>query len=140
MRGVNGIWNEDALPVTEWEAPEQRVVVPAGLRESLILPVPAVLRWDEEKYRLTISQRQRDLPVIRDLSRYLANWQYHGEERSPRSGNQRILFQDETGRWYAVSIGPLQDSTNVITVIGGSDKRYLGNRLRGMENVVERER
>lgn len=138
IRGEHGIWNEDSLPVTEWEAAEHRVVVPASLQASLTLPVPAVLRWDDEKYRLVVNQRHRDLPVILNLTHYLSTWRYHGEEIGEHAGNQRILLQDDYDRWYAVSIGPLQGSHNVITVIGGSDRRYLDNRKRGMKGIFER--
>lgn len=96
VRGPRGIWNEDSLPVTPWEDPDQRVVVPSALRRSLTLPVPDVLRWDAEKYRLVVSQHERDLLVTRDLSRRLNDWKYHGEETGEHTGNQRILFQDET--------------------------------------------
>ncbi len=73
MRGEHGIWNEDSLPVTEWEIPEQRVVVPAQLTEYLPANMSPVLRWDREKYDTVVQEHSRDLPVIRDLSRHLGH-------------------------------------------------------------------
>lgn len=101
------------------------------------MPVPDVLRWGAEKYRLVVSQHERDLLVTRDLSRHLNDWRYHGEETGEHAGNQRILFQDETGRWYAASIGPLRGSFNVVTIIGSRRRAFLANRIRGMKNVVK---
>ncbi len=126
-RGPNGFWSEHLLPITEWEDPDQRVVVPA----SLTLPVAPVLGWDTAKYREVVAKHQHDRRVIANLTMYLATWQYHGEETGAHVGNQRILFQDESGRWHAVSIGPLQGSDNVITVFGSSKPTFVDNRCRG---------
>lgn len=135
-RGPNGFWSEHLLPITEWEDPDQRVVVPAMLVASLTLPVAPVLRWDAAKYREVVAKHPRDRRVIANLTMYLATWQYHGEETGAHVGNQRILFQDESGRWHAVSIGPLQGSDNVITVFGSSKPNFVDNRLQGMRHVV----
>lgn len=35
VRGPSGIWNEESLPVTEWEAAEHRVVLPQSLQKAL---------------------------------------------------------------------------------------------------------
>ena len=140
IRGPNGIWNELLLPVMEWEAPEHRVVLPESLVTSLSLPVSPVLRWNTHKYRDVTMKHSRDIHVIQNLSRYLFEWQFHGEEAGERSGNQRILFQDEMGRWYAVRIGPLQGSDNMITIVGSRRASFLNNRLSGLKNVVRREK
>lgn len=47
-----------------------------------------------------------------------------------------MLFRDEEGRWYSLTIGELQGSYNVVTVFGGSDKHFLEKRLRGMEEMI----
>lgn len=136
IRGMDGYWGSDSLPVTDWEAPEQRVVIPENLHESLNLRVQPVLRWDVEKYAIVIKQHSRDVPmhILGDLSGYLAKWRYHGTEIA-RPQNQRILFQDEDGRWYAASIGPLLGSDNFISITGSSRDRFLRNRLSGIKNV-----
>ncbi len=138
-RGPNGFWNEHVLPITDWEDPAQRVVLPSTLVTSLTLPISAVLRWDAAKYRDVMAKHERDRHVIANLTPYLATWQYHGEETGAHVGNQRILFQDESGRWYAASIGPLGDSDNMITTIGSNRAAFRANRLRGLIKVIERE-
>jgi len=140
VRGPNGIWNEETLPVMEWEVVESRVVIPVDLQRSFKFESPAVLRISDKKLRRMNIDRPQDQHVLRELSHYLEAWRFHGEEVH-RPGNQRILIQDESGRWYAVSIGPDRNgSHNVITLIGGSDRDYFQNRLNGMRDVVEREK
>lgn len=138
-RGPNGFWNEHVLPITAWEDPEQRVVLPTTLVASLTRPVAPVLRWDAAKYRDVMAKHTRDRHVIVNLAKYLNAWQYHGEETGAHAGNQRILFQDESGRWYAVSVGRLCESDNMITIIGSNRATFRSNRLRGLIDVVERE-
>lgn len=93
VRGRGDIWNRDALPVTDWEDPHQRVVVPTVLRKSLRHPVPDVLRWEREKYRSVTNKDARDPPVIVELTRHLAHWGYHGEERGDHAGNHASCFR-----------------------------------------------
>ncbi len=132
--GPGGYWNEDPLPVTDWEVPAERVVLPEHLQHRLGGGVPAVLRWDEEKFNLVMSKHKRDRDVILKLTQRLDGWRYLGKERG--SPNLRALFQDEQERWYSLTVGELQGSYNVVTVFGGSDKRFLDKRLRGIEEVV----
>jgi len=140
IRGPNGVWNEHVLPVTAWEAAEQRLFVPEVLLTSLTLPVAAVLRWDAEKFRDALLKHPRDERMIRSLTEYLAGWRDHGEEVGDRTGSQRILFQDEHGRWCAASIGPLLGSDNMITVFGSSKPNVVTNRLHELNNSVAREK
>lgn len=133
-----GIWNEDELPVLEWEAAEHRVVLPDDLQRVLGIGKP-VLRWSVKKYRAVVGTHNRDLHVVHDLARYLARWEYAGEETGVHEGNWRVLVRDEIGRWYAVSIGTdATGSMNVITLVGSGTRGFLSNRLRSLKNVVER--
>lgn len=116
-RGTNGIWNEDTLPVMDWEIPEKRVVLPESLQRALDLPDAPVLRWDAVKYRTVVTKHVRDLPIIDDLSRHLDQWAYVGTETV--TGNVRVLFSVDR-RWYAVSIGERQGGHTVISVFGGT--------------------
>lgn len=135
-----GIWNEHVLPVMEWEAAEHRVVLPRDLQDALGIDT-SVLRWASKKYLSVTEKHERDLHVVRDLSCYLNDWAYFGEESDPRLGNARILFQDEINRWYAVSIGPdVSGSVDVITVSGSARKKFLQNRLGTLRNVVRKEK
>jgi hypothetical protein len=133
--GPNGIWNEDVLPVFEWESPEHRVVLPATLEEALGLQDTPVLRWDSLKYRIVVAKHGRDLPVIKALSMQIDRWEYIGIETA--TGNMRVMFPADD-RWYAVSIGERQGGHTVISVFGGSDKRFLANRLRGLQQILMR--
>lgn len=140
-RKPGGIWGEAVLPILEWEIAERRVVVPTGLQASLTLPTPAVLRWAAVKYRNVTIKHDRDRVVANSLSPYLEQWVFHGEELGPKPGYQRILFQDENRRWYAVSIGPDRNgSHNMITVMGSTESNFVRNRLRGMTNVTMRKK
>ena len=50
-------------------------------------------------------------------------------------------ISDEELRWYAVTMGMDRNgSYNVITVFGGSDRGFLGNRLRHLKNVRRSEK
>lgn len=133
-----GIWNEDLLPIVEWESAEHRVVLPQDLQDALGIDTP-VLRWDRAKHETVAHVHNRDLPVIRDVSYYLNMWAYYGEERN-RPRTYRILFQDEAERWYAASVGPRQGDYTFITVFGGSKPNFLQNRLGGLRGVVKREK
>lgn len=139
VRGPNGIWNEESLPVLEWEAAVYRVVVPAQLQQSLVLRVPPVLRWSTKKYLDVMAKHHIKPEVVADLSRFLDGWAFHGEETGSYRGNQRVLFQDDGGRWYALSIGADRSgSYNAVTLISSSDPSFVGNRLRTLERIVER--
>jgi hypothetical protein len=143
--GPDGIWNDLVLPVMEREAPLQRVVVPHSLLHMLDPPLAPVLRWDAEKYLAVIARHDRDRHVCDNLSRYLDRWEYVGievvsdpwETRLPTL-TYRVLLRDEHERWYAISMGSLPGSDNVITVIGSARKAFLGNRLRNLRDVQER--
>lgn len=122
VRGPHGIWNEETLPVLEWEAPEYRMVVPIQLQRSLVLNVQPVLRWATKKLLDVIAKHHVEPMVVADLTRLLDGWAFHGEETGSYSGNQRILFQNDAGRWYALSVGTDRSgSYNAVTLINSSD-------------------
>ncbi len=115
MQRPEGYWNEDSLSVTDWEIPAKRVVLPAHLRHVLGDDTPPVLRWARRKYQAVVGKHVRDLPVISRLSTYLDGWQYVGIE--PGHQVRRVLFQDESQRWYSASLGRYRTgSYNVVTV------------------------
>lgn len=113
-------------------------VLPQDLQHRLGDDFPPVLRWANRKYQILARKHRRDLSVIEHLSLYLAGWKYVGTESG--SDRRRVMFQDETGRWYAATVGVDETgSYNVVTVFGGSDRGFLTNRLRGMGNIVRNE-
>ena len=139
VAGPHGIWNEETLPVTEWEAPECRVVIPGHLQMSLHLKVPAVLRWADAKYREVEARHARDMAIINDLTRYLDGWQLHGLETGAKAGKELVLFADEQGRWYSVSIGVDRNgSYNIVTAFGSSQRAFMRRCLRDLVEVVKR--
>lgn len=138
-RMPDGIWNDVEIPITEWELPTKRVVLPLDLQLKLGIPVP-VLRWDREKYLAVANQHSRDAHVIENVSAHLARWECVGAETGVYTGNHRILFRDGAGRWFAASIGELQGSYNIITVFGSSKPNFFDNRVRSLRNVVMREK
>lgn len=139
VAGPHGIWNEETLPVTEWEAPECRVVIPDHLQMSLHLKVPPVLRWADAKYREVAARHARDMAIINDLTRYLDGWQFHGLETGTKAGKELILFEDEQGRWYSVSIGADRNgSYNIVTAFGSSQRAFMRRCLRDLVGVVKK--
>lgn len=69
----NGIWNEASIPVTEWEVPEHRVVIPQDLQRALRLDVP-VARWSRAKRLLVERQHTQPVEIEQrtDISKRLA--------------------------------------------------------------------
>jgi len=145
VRRPGGYWTEESVPVTDWESPEHRVVLPWHLQQHLGSTGP-VLRWADAKRHTTLTRRPADAHVANSLSHYLDTWQFVGLEkqssgsRNPNPARRfRVLLRDETARWYAISIGPdANGSDNLITLVGSGDRLFLANRLRGMENIMKR--
>jgi len=81
-RRPQGYWNEDSLPVTDWEVPTECVVLPEHLQHRLGAEMPPVLRRDAEKFDLVMIKHQRDKAVILNLSQRLDSWTYLGRERA----------------------------------------------------------
>lgn len=102
-RRPGGYWNEDRLPVADWELPADRVVLPEHLQHVLGDDTPPVLRRAKRKYQAVNSKHMRDRAVLSHLSAYSNGWQYVGIE--PGRQVRRVLFQDESQRWYSASFG-----------------------------------
>jgi hypothetical protein len=128
-RQPGGFWNEDTLPVTEWEIPEHRVVLPADLQAALGLGV-SVLRWRRSKHeQVSVDHGQPiEQRVRRNLSAWLTRWERAGTEPG-KLETWRVFFR-ENERWIVVVIGrDREESLNVVTVYSPSDKNYLPNML-----------
>lgn len=133
-----GIWNEDELPVLEWEAAEHRVVLPEDLQRVLKIETP-VLRWARsrrervtEMHGQPMEQRQAG-----NLSFYLSTWTHAGPD-STRAATWHVFFE-EGGRGTQVVLGrDANGSMNVITLYSPSRPNALKLRIaRG--NYVRRE-
>jgi hypothetical protein len=128
-REVGGVWNEDNLPILEWEIAEERVVLPEDLQILLGLETP-VLRWRRSKYEQVMVDHDQPIEqrARRHLSAWLSRWERAGAE--PGKSETWRVFLREAGRWVVVVIGrDREGSLNLITVHSPSDKKYVPNML-----------
>jgi hypothetical protein len=121
IRGPNRIWNEDALPITDWEVPEYRVVVPADLQSIIRLPVP-VLRVSRNIHVKQITKHADTRVYYEQLSQILARWT-HWRQKVNQSGAVvdeweivQFIREDEDVWPLLTAIGPDKSgSWNLIT-------------------------
>lgn len=73
IRGPNGIWHEELLPVTDWEVPERRVVIPDDLQMVIGLPVP-VLRVSRNIHEKQMTKHVDSRAYYERLSDILVGW------------------------------------------------------------------
>jgi hypothetical protein len=128
-REAGGVWNENDLPILEWEIPEERVVLTAELQILLGLETP-VLRWRRSKYEQVMVEHAQPIEhgVRRHLSAWLSRWERAGAE--PGKPETWRVFLRAGGRWVVVVIRrDREGSLNLITVHSPSDKRYVPNML-----------
>lgn len=131
----NGIWCKAEYPVTAWEDPACRVVLPASLQAALVVDEP-ILRWSRDKRRKVLRDHAVDASVILNVAMHLEHWRYCGQERKNHHV-WRVLFVVDS-RWYALTLG--RDDTynlDIITVFRSASASFLRNRLRGLRNIVE---
>lgn len=125
IRGPHGIWNEETLPVLEWEAAEYRVVVPAWLQAMLKIDFP-VLRWSSAKRSRVLVEHADVAPYVANLTEMLDRIAWAGREPG-RPPTWRMMFRDE-GRWFQVVVGEDKlGRTNMITVYQLRPNQVLGN-------------
>lgn len=128
-RVAEGVWNDDELPVLEWEAAEHRVVLPEDLQRVLGIDVP-VLRWARAKRGRVV--QTHDQPNERRraerLSFCLSTWIHAGRDRS-KPATWHVFFE-EAGRGTPVILGrDANGSVNVITLYSPSRPNTLRNRI-----------
>lgn len=134
----DGVWCKAEYPVTDWEDAAYRVVLPASLQSALGVEEP-VLRWSRDKRRAVLRDHAVDVPVIWNVEMHLEDWRYCGQERKNHNA-WRVLFLVKT-RWYSLTLGRDEtQSLNIITVFGSASTSFLRNRLRGLQNIVEKQR
>jgi hypothetical protein len=137
-RTPGGIWNEDELPVLEWEAAEHRVVLPESLQRALGIDTP-VLRWAREKRdRVAQSHGQpNERRQAENLGFYLSMWTHAGPDRS-RSATWHVFFEEDDRGTQVILGRDGNGSVNVVTLYSPSRPNALENRIaRG--NYVRRE-
>lgn len=137
IRGPNGIWNEESLPVMEWEAADQRVVVPLNLQRVLGLET-AVLRWASVKHSKVV--RDHNQPTEhrqrQEIEQCLDEWEWAGLE--PGKPNVWRVFYRHVGRWGLIVIGRDRNgSLNVVTTYSPKNPHSLPNVIK-RGNYVKR--
>lgn len=83
IRGPHGIWNEDTLPVLEWEAAEYRIVLPADLQRGIGLSRP-ILRWESVKLHDVIDKHPTIGAFDFTDAAFWARWERFGPEPTKR--------------------------------------------------------
>lgn len=135
-----GIWNEDTLPILDWEAPQHRVVISEDLQHVCGVDVP-VFRWAKSKYQRVLERHSQpiELRVIQNLSEHMAGWRFAGLEPG-KADIWRVFFQVEY-RWCVAVLGrDRNESHNVITIHSPSDRNYLQNMIAKGDYVTREER
>lgn len=122
MRRRGGYWNEESLPVTDWEIPDHRLVLPKSLQDRSRSPT-AVLRWSKVKRNLVVRTRSSESDRLDRLSDLLATWEYFGiNPETPAVWE--VLFR-EHGRWYVAVFGPdRNESWNMLTMHPLRDNQF----------------
>lgn len=135
VRGRDEIWNEASLPVTSWETAAYRVVLPEALQRAMGVPEP-VARWAEAKRAAVLAVHRRDESVVAALAHHLNAWRYVGQENG-RDATWCVVFQVD-GRWHSATISrDAGGSLNIVTVFGSNKRRFVENRLKRMNTVLE---
>lgn len=135
--GNHGIWNEDSLPLTDWEVPERRVVIPSSLQASIGLPVP-ILRVSRNIDNKQLNKHADVREHHERLSERLVTWS-HWRQKAVDQDNPNdewevvIVIYEEDRVWpLLVAFGTDKSgSLNLITSHRKND-RFL-RRLRGGE-------
>jgi hypothetical protein len=123
-----GIWNEDELPVLEWEAAEFRVVVRQSLQQALGLDTP-VLRWSRAKRERVLREHAYLAPLIESPTIELARWVYAGSDlrRSSEGAIAPFLaFSQHGAMWIKMVFGMSRaGSMNSISLYGTIRERDI---------------
>lgn len=132
-RRPGGIWNEDLLPVLDWEAPMHRVVIPTATRELLGISED-VLRWSSFKHERALIDHPRDLKYINDPTRWLAGPKFVGRDK--RKGRERdlIVIASDDHRWVKIVLGfnNLSGRHQMVTIYATGDEKILRKWIRQM--------
>jgi len=137
-RRSGGIWNEDTLPVMEWEDAQHRVVLPEDLQIALGIDTP-VLRWARNKHTLVLSThgQANERRQAERIEFYLSSWDYAGPDPN-RPASWHVFFEDEGRRTLVVFGRDANGSMNMVTLYSPKRPGALKNRMsRG--NYMKRE-
>ncbi len=102
-RVKGGIWNEDVLPIVEWEAAEHRVVLPQDLQQALGIATP-VLRWDKAKLAKVRRVHPEVNEILPAITEFMALWTFAGPSPArPAPGMCSFLVKERISLWFSLS-------------------------------------
>lgn len=129
VRGPNGIWNEETLPVLDWEDAAHRIVLSADLQRNLGLVQP-VLRWQRDKRLRAFQKHLRIAHLGFSDAGFWAEWERFGTE-PPKRISWNVFFTHQG----AVSIAVLSRHHGELTFTTVFSPRtsWLEERLRAGE-------
>lgn len=107
VRGPNGIWNEESLPVLAWEVAEYRVVLPQDVQAYIGLDSPVVRVPIEVHEKLTFKHAAAQ-HVYDELSMHLLFWTQRG----------RVIGEGGDARWrFVVSVATSSGKTSPYVIV-----------------------
>lgn len=123
-----GIWNEDELPVLEWEAAEHRVVLPEDLQRVLKIETP-VLRWARSKRDRVFREHGYLADLLNDPASGLARWEYAGLDSRLTSKEDIapfLVFAQRGDMWIKMVFGMSRTgSMNFVSLYGTTRERDI---------------
>ncbi len=120
--GPNGVWGEDILPVTVWEAPEHRVVLPEVSQRKWGVEEP-LLRVAQDKRDRMLTEHDTDQDVIERIQELLPAAYLAGPDPRPGRKEYLALIRYEEKVYRVVAGRDRSGSLNLATVFG-TDKPW----------------
>jgi hypothetical protein len=126
IRGPNGIWNEETLPVLEWEAAEYRIVLPLDLQMGLELEQPT-LRWEADKRLRAYTKHPTLASIDFTDAGFWAHWERFGPEPTKRI-SWNVFFS--RGGYEYIAILSHHHGELTFTTVFSPRPEWLEERLR----------
>ena len=76
-RGPSGIWNDTTLPITDWEVPDQRKVLPREIQLFVGSPHPVIL-VPVEIHLKQLTKHAVSRPMYDDFAHQISQWRHRG--------------------------------------------------------------
>lgn len=139
VRGPSGIWNEETLPIMEWEVPEQRKVIPKSVQHS-IRRSAAVIRVSIDIDR---KQRSKHRELVAFYEAFdMEGWIFVREIRDVRGSKWefvQIVDEGEGGPWPLMFVlgHDERGSLNLVS-LHRRNRRWMRKLLEGELDFVMR--
>jgi len=137
-REPGGIWNESTLPVTAWENPHERVVLPGDLQEALAIPTP-VLRWRAEKLDKVKRKHPETAHLPMTITELLNDWEFAGPQPG-KNNTWNVFIPGGGGYMIAVFAIRYRDSYNVVSVYSPRSDWLAARIVEGKDMWIERKK